>query len=108
MSEEVDIGSLAFEYLAIAAQIEDLESQQKVLKDQITGAFPVTEETLKFEGSVKVQWVKGRRTEKVDPKAAKRGLILAGVEASVVEQAFEKATTVTTGNPYLRISDKEE
>ena len=50
-----------------------------------------------------MQWVKGRKSERVDKVRLRKELLLSGVAVNVVEVAFEKATTANVGAPHLRI-----
>lgn len=97
--------TLAKDYIELQKTIAELELRCKVIKDAIADEFPPTlVPSTVTGGGVVVQWVKGRRSEKVDQKKVRMGLALSGVDLSVIEDAYSRATTVTEGQPHLRIS----
>ena len=104
-----DIAVLAKEYLDLKTDIEEWEAKQDILRDQIKSLMPPYEddETKAGVGVAgewgTVTWVKPRLTTKVDVEAAKRNLALAGVHFKVIEEAFGRATKITTGEPSIRI-----
>jgi hypothetical protein len=106
-----DPATLANEYLELARRIEDAEARQALLKENLKNLLPqpvVEAEAPKWTyGDAIVQWVKGRKTTKVDTTKLRKVLVLAGVDLSIIEGAFEAATTESLGAPSLRVSRKE-
>jgi len=109
-----DIAVLAKEYLDLKTDIEEWEAKQDILRDQIKGLMPTFEDSETKAGIGasgewgSVTWVKPRLTTKVDVEAAKRNLALAGVHFKVIEEAFGRATKITTGEPTIRITEPKE
>ena len=108
----MSIEALVNEYVSLQLTIKNLEADARAIKDQIQGELPVD----KLEGPVvigeaTVQWVKGRQTTKVDTKKLRTGLLLEGVDIGIIERTFTQSTTVSEGQPHLRIAvegQKEE
>jgi hypothetical protein len=104
--EEKDAATLAHEYIERQDKIEVLESECKLIKDALRVQLPYEEQGIrawKFPDT-HVEWAKGRRTEKVDTTKLRTQLVLLGVDAKVLDEAFEKATTITVGEPTIRVS----
>lgn len=103
---EVDPGTLAHDYLDVQVKIDDLELRGKLIKDNLRQLLPYNPEGNRAwaYADAKVEWVKGRRAEKVDTAVLRTQLVLAGVDIAVLEAAFAKATTVSNGDPTLRVS----
>jgi len=101
----VSIETLVTDYLELQRTIKSLEADCLIIKDQIQQELPAD----KLEGPVviagaAVQWVKGRKTTKVDTQKLRTGLLLEGVDIGVVERTFTQSTTVSEGQPHLRIA----
>jgi len=87
------------QYLEIQREIGELEQRKKLLRDQLHDELNVSDADLNTVwdyGAGKVELCKGRKTTKLDRVA----LVLAGVTAEVLD----KATTVSTAKPSLRIT----
>lgn len=98
---------LVEEYLRIQSRIAELELRARYVKDGLTSVVPPfsPDKTQSWVyGPGVVSWVKGRRTEKVDHKALRRELVLAGVTPEILDGAYSKATVVSEASPHLRIS----
>jgi len=111
MSETLDVkdpASLAAEYLDLVAKSEEYMDRAKLIKDNLIGLLPYEEWFTARYGPALVLWAKGRRMEKVDVKVAKRKLVLAGVTPEIVEAAFEAATTVSVGQPTMRVAHNDQ
>lgn len=105
-----DPAAVTAEYIRVKKHIEELEGRQLLLKTNLErllepDRMPPEQKAVWSYGDYVVTWVKGRKSEKFDKAKLKRELLLAGVEVGVVEGTFEKATTTTTGSPYLRVSE---
>lgn len=99
------LDTLVADYLDLQRTIKSLEEDSRVIKDKIQQELPAD----KLEGPViiagaAVQWVKGRQTTKVDTKKLRTGLLLEGVDIGVIERTFTQSTTVSEGQPHLRIA----
>ena len=109
---EGTLDTLVSDYLSLQLAIKNLEADCRRIKDQIQAELPAD----KLEGPVviagaSVQWVKGRQTTKVDTKKLRTGLTLEGVDIAIIERTFAQSTTVSEGQPHLRIAvegQKEE
>ena len=105
---DLTAASLAAEYLDIQQAIEQLNTRAQQVKLSLAEMLPrPTEVSVVKEwrvGGAVVEWVKGRRSEKVDQKVLRTALVLSGVTEDVLTPAFAKATTVTEGEPHMRIS----
>jgi hypothetical protein len=103
----IDPAVLSNEYLELAVRIDECEARQDAIKDSLKTVL-VQEEGAEPAvwryGPAQVQYVRGRRTEKVDTKKLRKVLVLAGVELPIIERAFAASTTESTGQPTLRIS----
>lgn len=99
------IHTLALEYLDFQKVIDELESKCKGIKDELQGLIPVDAKELMMDGA-HIAWIKGRWTEKLDPKQLRTNLVLAGIEVEIIESTFAAATSVSEGQPHLRISSK--
>ena len=103
MSDEIQ--ALAEDYLDLQDTIRELESRCKTIKDQLQGALPGIPNTTEWVfGKARISMVKGRRTEKTDVKKVRVGLMLEGVDATLVDRVFSQATSVSEGTPHLRIA----
>jgi len=106
----IDPAVLSNEYLELATRITECEARQTLIKDSLKTVLVQedgAEPAVWRYGPAQVQYVRGRRTEKVDTKKLRKVLVLAGVELAVIEKAFESATTESVGQPTLRISAVE-
>jgi len=103
-----DPASLAAEYLSLMETVAVLEGQAKLVKDNLVSMLPYAEGFKQVCGPAEVLWAKGRHSEKVDTKTLRRELVLAGLDITVIEAAFAKATTTSVGQPTMRISKKED
>jgi hypothetical protein len=106
--DTTDPESLAAEYLALMEGVAALEERAKLVKDNLVGLMPYTEGFKITCGPAEVLWAKGRHSEKVDAKVLRREMVLAGYSIEVIEAMFRKATTVSVGQPTMRISKKED
>lgn len=108
---DFDPAALANEYLDLARRIEEAERRQALIKDNLKNTLPQaatnTESPKWTYGDAIVQWVKGRKSKKVDTDKLRKVLVLAGVDLEIVESAFASATTESNGSPTLRISRAE-
>jgi len=106
----IDPGVLSNEYLELATRISECEARQTLIKDSLKTVL-VQEEGAEPAvwryGPAQVQYVRGKRSEKVDAKKLRKVLVLAGVELSIIERAFALSTTESIGQPTLRISAVE-
>jgi len=95
-----DAADLAREYLTLQASIKLLEAQSAEIRDRLKEAigFETAPEGASWEypdDGVKVQWVKGRTTEKLDKVKL--------VQAGVTKDQLEKGTVRTTFPPSMRV-----
>jgi len=108
---ELKASDLAKEYLDIQGAIEALNARAQQVKLSLAELLPrPTEVSVVKEwrvGGAIVEWVKGRRSEKVDQKILRTALVLSGVTEEVLSPAFAKATTVSEGEPHMRISREQ-
>ena len=105
---DLDSGTLANEYLELAHRIEEAEKRQTLIKDSLKSLLPPADEAAKWTyGAAVVQWVKGRKSTKVDTAKLRKVLVLAGIDLEILEAAFAAATTESNGEPSLRISRAE-
>jgi hypothetical protein len=104
--DTADPESLAAEYLALMEGVAALEERARLVKDNLIGMMPYVDGFKITCGPAEVLWAKGRRSEKVDPKTLRREMVLAGYPIEAIEKMFEKATTVSVGQPTMRISKK--
>jgi hypothetical protein len=111
MNEPLDVtdpAALAAKYMEVQSKIAELEGLAMLIKANIQNVLKpealTAEQPAKWQyGDVLVQWVKGRKTDKLDKAVLKKELLLAGVAVEVVAGAFTKATTTGMGAPHLRI-----
>lgn len=95
---------LVHAYLALQEKASQLESEKRILRDQIRAGLGSTlqepGESVVYGGVGKIEVVKGRTTTKLD-----RGkLVRSGVTAAILDGA----TTTKTGEPSLRITAPKE
>lgn len=106
--DEKDPASLAAEYLELVASADHLMERARLVKDNLVGLLPFEEGFKANYGSATIIWAKGRRTEKVDQKTVRRELILAGIAPELVEKAYAKATSVSVGQPTMRVCGTDQ
>jgi len=103
MSEDVELSTLAADYLAIQRSIKDLESKGQRLRDVMAerlNVSTVTVPTVWDVGSAKITWVRGRESSKLD-----RGVL---ARLGVTADLLDKATVTTTGRPSIRVEAPDE
>ena len=104
--EQKDAATLSHEYIERRDKIDALETECKLIKDALRVQLPYEEQgtkAWKFPDT-HVEWAKGRRSEKVDTGKLRTQLVLLGVEQSILDKAFEAATTISIGEPTIRVS----
>lgn len=85
------------EYTRLRAKVKALTEKQDAAKEAITAIVEKSGHKTLWIGDYQATYVPGARREKLDPK-----LLL---QAGVTVRQIEKATVVTTGKPYVTISE---
>ena len=104
---DLKASDLAAEYLDIQGAIEALNARAAQVKLSLAELLPRGDVKEWRVGGAVVEWVKGRRSEKVDQKVLRTALVLSGVTEQILGPAFAKATTVSEGEPHMRISREQ-
>jgi len=100
---------LTARYLENKAKIEQLEGENVLVRENLMQLLPYDPQktTHQLEAG-KVEWCKGRTTSKTDNVTLRRLLAMDyGVPLHVIEEVYEKATTVTVGAPSIRVTRNE-
>ncbi len=116
MSDEDDAPVLADEYVAKQKAIELLDKRCAEIKVELRNLLPwvplpgrdarrtEAESRVWVFPNSKVEWVKGRHSEKVDTGKLRVTLVLLGVPEETIKKAFEQATAVSDGEPTMRVT----
>jgi hypothetical protein len=96
---------LVARYIELQKQKEVVEEEQRQIKVSLAEQLDKATKVHDF-GIAQAEWVNGRTSTKVDEKKVRMELALHDVDLKVITEAFAKGTSVTIGEPSLRITAK--